>query len=99
MVLNNIDLHILFKGSIEICLIKAMVVNPYPIPLFYMYLTLSFLTLGMPVDQLCLRCKEVLASFRCQLCGPCGFYCWECFEACHNHTNLFHVVEKWEVNL
>ena len=26
-----------------------------------------------------------------------GFYCWDCFEACHSFTNLFHVAEKWEV--
>ena len=56
-----------------------------------------FHTLGMPVDQFSLSCKKALASFRCQLCGPFGFYCWECFEACHGRTNLFHVVEKWEV--
>lgn len=52
---------------------------------------------GMPINQLCITCGNVEALFRCQLCGPCGFYCWDCFETCHQRTNIFHVAEKWEV--
>lgn len=50
----------------------------------------------MPVDQQCVVCGDV-ALFRCQQCGPCRFYCLECFEVSHMHINLFHVAERWEV--
>ncbi len=53
----------------------------------------------MPINQPCVICETVQASFRCRLCGPCGFFCWECFKSCHKHIQLFHVAEKWEVRL
>ena len=51
---------------------------------------------AMPLDQLCLSC-DMLATLRCQQCGPLGFFCHECFKISHRHINFFHVSEKWEV--
>ena len=51
-------------------------------------------TSAMPVGTLCMRCKST-ALFRCQRCGPLGFFCMECFKEYHSVINLFHVAEKW----
>lgn len=51
---------------------------------------------AMPLSQGCLNC-DLSALFRCQQCGPLGFFCEECFLKCHSSVNIFHVPEKWEV--
>ena len=51
---------------------------------------------AMPPEQACIYCDS-LASFRCQQCGPLGFFCSQCLDSSHKLVNLFHVPEKWEV--
>ena len=51
---------------------------------------------AMPLSQICLHCDQ-FAFYRCQQCGPLGFYCQDCFLQCHSSVNIFHVPEKWEV--
>ena len=51
---------------------------------------------AMPPGQTCLNCEK-LAIFRCQQCGPMGFFCQECFQAYHKYVNIFHIPERWEV--
>ena len=54
-------------------------------------------TSAMPIGMKCLLCQS-MASYRCQQCGPLVFFCEECSKKSHNITNLFHVLEKWEVH-
>ena len=51
---------------------------------------------AMPIGMQCSSCKST-ASYRCQQCGPLVFFCEECIKKSHSITNLFHVLEKWEV--
>ena len=54
-------------------------------------------TAAMPNNQVCCQCKKVVASLRCERCGPLGFFCQSCFKQCHNGINIYHTPEKWEV--
>ena len=53
---------------------------------------------SMPKEEKCVFCVQP-ALFRCQECGPCIFYCKNCWITHHQVVNLFHVPEKWEVNV
>ena len=45
----------------------------------------------------CILC-EIPANVRCKQCGPRTFFCIECFEKLHQHINIFHIGERWEVS-
>ena len=45
----------------------------------------------------CALIVSVLASTRCQECGPLGYFCFGCFKESYSVVNLFHVAEKWEI--
>lgn len=53
---------------------------------------------AMPQGQICINCAEI-AWFRCQRCGPLGYFCsLSCYSHLHSGISLFHVPEKWEVS-
>ena len=51
---------------------------------------------AMPLGQKCIMCEET-ACYRCQQCGPLGYFCSSCFMKLHSRINIFHVPEQWEV--
>ena len=51
---------------------------------------------AMPLSQICHNCEHS-ATYRCQQCGPLGYFCEGCFLRSHSSMNIFHVPEKWEV--
>lgn len=54
---------------------------------------------AIPTEQVCFVCMEAAASLRCWRCGHSGYYCPGCFELLHQRVNIFHMAEKWEVNV
>ena len=50
-------------------------------------------------EQLCTRCTQDPATFRCLKCGAGALYCEACVAAVHNNRNYFHVVEQWKASV
>ena len=53
---------------------------------------------ALPEMQMCVKCLEVSATLRCRRCGPCAYFCDECWLSCHSQQlNVFHIPEIWKV--
>ena len=54
-------------------------------------------SVGMPVGQMCVLCRENCAVVRCQQCGPQSYYCQACVDTSHSRFTFLHAMEQWTV--
>ena len=54
-------------------------------------------SVGMPVGQMCVLCRENCAVVRCQQCGPQSYYCQACVDTSHSWFSFLHAMEQWTV--
>ena len=53
----------------------------------------------LPDNVICVNCQEVIATTRCEYCGPRQYFCVGCAQALHGSRNKFHVLEQWKVSM